>query len=183
MKYAAFFRGINVGGKNIVKMADLKEMFVDLGCGNVQTYIQSGNVLFDAEDSAPPATERIREAFINTFGFASAVTLRTKNEIIAIMDALPFSKQEIDRATAANLEVEHLYVYLLDQMWPREEIAKIETEHQGPDLLRFGKQEIYLLCHGSIRDSKPAAALAKLSAPMTARNWKTMMRLCEMMNQ
>ncbi len=45
MKYAAFFRGINVGGKNIVKMAELKKLFSDLGFQKVETYIQSGNVV------------------------------------------------------------------------------------------------------------------------------------------
>ena len=53
MKHVALLRGINVGGKNVLPMKDLAEMFADAGCTNVRTYIQSGNVIFEAPAGAP----------------------------------------------------------------------------------------------------------------------------------
>lgn len=61
--YAAFFRGINVGGKNIVKMKDLVKLFTDLGFEKVKSYLQSGNVVFESEEAEAEMKKRIRTAF------------------------------------------------------------------------------------------------------------------------
>ena len=61
MKYVSLLRGINVGGNNIIKMADLKECFNDMGFANVRTYIQSGNVLFTASESTKALERKIEK--------------------------------------------------------------------------------------------------------------------------
>jgi len=179
--YIALLRGINVGGKNIVKMAELKKLFENLGFTDVKTYIQSGNVVFDAPPDPAKVTEKIRAGFKSAFGFDSAVILRTRDDVVDIISKLPFSPDELAAAEAANPDVEHLYVYLLDDAPPVEEIARLESGYSGPDKIVAARREIYLLCHQSVRDSKLAASLGTLGVPMTARNWKTVTRLHNIM--
>lgn len=181
MRYIALFRGINVGGKAVVKMADLKKLLTGLGYRDVQSYIQSGNVVFDAEATQGKLTNEIQEGFAHALGFNSMVTLRTEAEWSALVAGLPFSQEEMDAATAVNPDVEHVYVYLAEETLDAAAVEALIAGYSGGDRLRFGKREIYLLCRGSIRDSKPAAALSKLHVPLTARNWKTIMRLQEML--
>ena len=183
MKYVAFFRGINVGGKNIVKMAELKKLFFDLGFQKVETYIQSGNVVFDTEENVIQAAKKIQKGFSAVFGFECALTLRTAREMADIIEALPFCEQEINEAVASDPAVEHLYVYLLDGADIREQFDEIICTYTGRDRMRLGANEIYLLCHESIRNSKLAALLGKLKVSLTARNWKTISKLYEMIRE
>ena len=77
-RYVALLRGINVGGKNLIKMTDLKACFEALGFENVSTYIQSGNVLFSANKSnQAKLTSRIEEALSKTFNYKSRVVVRS----------------------------------------------------------------------------------------------------------
>ena len=75
MKYAALFRGINVGGKNIVKMADLRQLLWDLGLGKVQTYLQSGNAVFESALEEITLRDKIQDGFAERFGFESIVLI------------------------------------------------------------------------------------------------------------
>ena len=181
MTYAALFRGINVGGKNIVKMAELRQMLSRLGFLNVKTYIQSGNAVFDSNENSDKVKESLQFAFQNAFKFESAVILRTKDEINAVIKQLPFSGEEIETAVSANPDVEHLYVYFTDNALADSTINALNASYGNPDRLALGKGGVYLLCYESVRDSKLAAALSKQNAAMTARNWKTLNKLFEMM--
>lgn len=183
MQYAAFFRGINVGGKHIVKMAQLKQLFSNLGFQDVQTYIQSGNVIFSTGETAPQAMDSIQKGFFESFGFESAVMLRSAEEIADIIQNLPFCEEEISEAQTSNPAVEHLYLYLLDRSDIDAQLEELMRGYTGSDQIRFRSKEIYLLCHNSIRDSKLAASLGKLDASLTARNWKTMNKLYQMMQE
>ncbi|HEX9024877.1 MAG TPA: DUF1697 domain-containing protein, partial [Clostridium sp.] len=75
--YIALLRGINVGGKNIIKMNDLKRVFESIGLIEVQTYIQSGNVLFKSSDEKEMLLNKIEREIKNVFGFSVTVILRT----------------------------------------------------------------------------------------------------------
>jgi uncharacterized protein (DUF1697 family) len=179
MRYIALFRGINVGGRNAVKMQALRQMLAGLGYAGARTCLQSGNAVFDASGEPDAIKERIQAAFAGEFGFESAVVVRSAEEISAIANARPFSQAELDAAAAANPGVEHAYVYFMDSAPPPAAVEALAAKHGGPDRLLAGAggRELHLLCHGSVRDSKLAAALAKLGTPMTARNWKTLDRL------
>ena len=181
MRYAALFRGINVGGKNIVKMAELRKMLSELGFQNVTTYIQSGNAIFDSDDAPDKVKRRIQTAFQNMFQFESAIILRTKDEINTVIQSLPFSGEEVETAIAANSEVEHLYFYFADSALSADTVCTLNSAHNSPDKLANGAGGVYLLCYESVRDSKLAAALSKQNIAMTARNWKTLNKLFEMM--
>jgi uncharacterized protein (DUF1697 family) len=182
MKYAAFFRGINVGGKNKVKMADLRQLFEDCGFRGAETYIQSGNVLFEVEQAQDLLPAIISHAFAERFGFNSPAVLRSSDEITGIILALPFTKDEIDRAETENPEVEHVYIFMTNSDIDPVAAASLRRAYSGEDQLCAEKRELYLLCHQSVRDSKLAAALLKLDASLTSRNLKTMLKINEMLN-
>lgn len=177
MNYIALFRGINVGGKNIVAMARLKEMFQTLGFVAVRTYIQSGNVIFEAEETKQRAKKSIEQAFLKTFGFSAAVMLRTTAEFDAVVAQLPFSQLEQQAAAQNDPSVEHLYVYFLEDEKSGEKIKPFTEGYAGEDKVYARTQELYLLCKSSIRLSKLAAMLGKAKKGMTVRNWKTVLKI------
>lgn len=181
MKYTALLKGINVGGKNIVKMDVLRQLFLDLGMQKVKTYIQSGNVVFETLMDEVFLQKSILAGFAERFGFESDIMLRSIHEIAAIIKEQPFSKEEITTAEAADPEVEHLYIHFLEQQPEQTQMDLICKDYAGPDLMRSGRREVYLLCHQSIRTSKPAIRAAKVLPSATVRNWKTVNALYDML--
>ena len=179
MQYAAFLRGINVGGRNIAKMADVKQLFLDIGFTKVQTYIQSGNILFEAQ--VQPDPNAIQDAFKQRFGFESAIILRTYEELKNIILHAPFPPELAEQAVKERPDVEHLYVYLAQSPIDSARINKSAATYVGRDQLYIHTNEAYLLCFGSVRDSKLAAALNKPALSLTARNMNVMTKLLEMM--
>jgi uncharacterized protein (DUF1697 family) len=182
MRYAAFFRGINVGGNHQVKMDDLRQFFADCGFQNVQTVIQSGNVLFETSRDQASLPDLISRAFADRFGFQSNAAVRSGEEMTVLLAALPFSPDEITQAEAAHPDVEHVYVYLSNRTVDPAAAEALRQTYAGPDRLAAGKREYYLLCHQSIRVSKLAAALSKLDASLTARNLNTMRKIHALLN-
>src|SRR5271163_4473886 len=89
--HVALLRGINVGGKNKLPMADLSALFTGAGCAGVQTYIQSGNVVFDAPAAvADGLPVRIQQAITDRFGYRIPVVMRTAGDLAAISRGNPF---------------------------------------------------------------------------------------------
>lgn len=96
-RHIAFLRGINVGGQKIIKMEDLNAMFAGFGLKNVKTYIQSGNVLFDAPEKDPAKLARtIEKGLLTELRYAVPVVVRTTSEIEAIIKLDPFKKEKSD---------------------------------------------------------------------------------------
>jgi len=91
-KYVAFLRAINVGGTRIIKMADLKNYFESFGCINVQTYINSGNVIFEAKESAN-LEEKIEKQLEKALGYKVETFLRTMDEVAKIASKPAFEPQ------------------------------------------------------------------------------------------
>jgi len=180
LRYVAFFRGINVGGKNIVKMLDLRTLFTDLGLQNVRTYIQSGNVIFSSDTEQHLLAPLLEKAFEKRFGFQSAVVIRSDAEIERIIDPLPFGAAEIEQARNEDPDVEHTYVYLSNDTIDIKKVSGSFASYDGRDRYHITDREIYILCFQSIRDSKLAASLMKIHQPLTARNLKTIERISSM---
>lgn len=181
MKYMVLFRGLNVGGKNIVKMKDLEQLLLGLGLYKVKTYIQSGNAVFETTLDVTRLQDAIHIGFAERFGFETQVMIRSIDEVRGLIDELPLSAEEIAAAEAADSKVEHLYIYFLNQQPEQTQIDIICKEYAGTDILRIGKKEVYLLCHQSIRNSKIAIRTAKVFDVSTARNWKTINKLYDML--
>ena len=183
MKYAALFRGINVGGKNIVKMADLRQLLFDLGLNKVKTYIQSGNAVFETSLGEADLSEKIKTGFSGRFGFESNVLIRTIDEIRDLIEQFPIPPEKIAEAEAADPQVEHLYVYFLETSPEMFQVNALSNENTSPDMLFAGKRELYFLCHQSIRNLKLASGMSKIAGSATVRNWKTVGKLYDMMNE
>ncbi|MGX7204006.1 DUF1697 domain-containing protein [Enterococcus pingfangensis] len=176
MRYLALFRGINVGGKNVVKMKELKELFSELGFTDVNSYIQSGNILFTTDKEISDFSKEIAEAFAQRFGFSVPIIYRTKTEMLSIRDRLPFTAAEIAEAERQDPKIVHLYVYFSTASMTPQEISGLGERAVVKD------KDIYYLTEQSIRLSKLTAKLNKL-AELTARNWKTVLRLTALLEE
>jgi len=174
--YIALLRGINVGGKNIIKMADLKQVFESIGLCEVKTYIQSGNVIFKSDETEDILCNKIENEIEAVFGISTKVILRNSTELEKIILNCPFSKEEIVEAETLS-KVESLYVALLKHNPLKEKIEYIDVYRNESDRYQVIGREVYLLFHHSIRNSKLANNLHKLNVPTTMRNWKTLSKL------
>ncbi|MBU3146399.1 DUF1697 domain-containing protein [Clostridium sp. CF012] len=177
--YIALLRGINVGGKNIIKMADLKNTFETIGLSSVQTYIQSGNVLFKSNETEETLCKKIEQEIEAVFGFLVTVILRTAAEIEWINCNCPFSEKEVSEAETSS-KVESLYVSLLTHVPVQEKIQRLNPYTSEGDKYQVEGREVFLLFRNSIRNSKLASNLKKLDVPGTVRNFKTMKKLNEL---
>jgi len=171
----ALLRGINVGGHRLIKMADLKAMFEALGFGGAQTYIQSGNVVFQANEVEQPLREGIEQQIAATFGFPVTVALRTHNELARVVAACPF-------APDALAEGERLYVALLTETPAPAGIERLAASKIEPDEFRVLGREVYLLYRQNMRESQLTNGLLenRLGVPTTSRNWRTLTTLAAM---
>jgi uncharacterized protein (DUF1697 family) len=92
MRYVALLRAVNVGGRNLLSMAALKQCLEGIGLGNVRTFIQSGNVVFDSgESSRPGLTARIERAITSATGLESRIVLLSQAQLGSVLDAAPAS--------------------------------------------------------------------------------------------
>lgn len=170
--YFALLRGINVSGHNMIKMAELKRMFEEMGFERVKTYINSGNVLFESEDCEESLQERIEQEIHHVFGFTIAVILRTSSEWDRIIATCPFSMETLT-------EGQSIHLTLLRSTPTHGELDKLPDVDPQEDEYLLDGREIYLLYRQSILDSKLTKKFLKL-VPQTARNWKTIMKLAAM---
>lgn len=177
--YIALLRGINVGGKNIIKMADLRHVFDTLGLLNVRTYIQSGNVLFQSDDGEQVLKNLIEHKLEAVFGYHGAVILRTSDELRQLIINCPFTEAEILKAEALA-KVECFYTALLPYEPLPEKVELLNAYRTESDIYHVSGRDIYLLLHHSIRDSKLAGNLNKLDVPVTIRNWNTINKLASL---
>lgn len=174
--YIALLRGINVGGKNIIKMSNLKLMFEAMGLCKVQTYIQSGNVLFISNEEEESLQKRIEHEIEKAFGLSISVIIRESVELEGIIRNCPFSKEAILKAESSSVG-ESLYVSFLSHEPLNENVLRLNSYNSESEEYLIKGRDIYLLFSNSIRNSKLATNLHKLEVPATVRNWKTINKL------
>lgn len=180
MVYIALLRGINVGGKNMIKMAELKALFELLGLARIESYIQSGNILFESDQGEEALRADIESAIFEKFGLTVTVILRTGDEVEQLIKQLPFTREEIMDAEARNTEGESLYVSLHTHAPATQKIDALGIYANDGDRFRVQGRDVYLLFGRSVRNAKLANHLHKLDVPGTTRNWKTMTKLWEL---
>jgi uncharacterized protein (DUF1697 family) len=171
--YIALLRGINVGGHNVIKMAELKSLFESMGFGSVKTYIQSGNVLFESDQEVDQLRQRIEQEVYKGFGFSVPVILRTAKELEQIINNCPFKADALS-------EGESLHISFLTKVPSDEAINHVLTYNSETEECKFIGKEIYLFFRQSIRHSKLSIQLQKIDVPGTLRNWKTINKLATM---
>ena len=179
-RYVALLRGINVGGSNIIKMADLKACFESLGARDVSTFIASGNVLFDApgRGTAEKLTKKLEAGLSKRFGYTSTLVLRTGEELDRVVERRP--KGFGDAPEKYKYDALFLYPTLtaaatiegikpkegVDQLWPGEGVvysARLIAKDSQSRLSRVASLSIYKL--------------------MTIRNWNTTRKLRDLLTR
>ena len=175
MAHVALLRGINVAGKNMLPMKDLVRMFDAAGCTDVRTYIQSGNVIFEAPAGAPGIADTITANIEKRFGYRIPVIIRTSQQLLKTIRDNPFLPAVEDQRW--------LHVYFLAHSPNARAIAALDPERSAPDAFHVRGQEIYLHLPNGMGRSKLTNAYfdSKLSTVSTARNWATVLKLSEMM--
>lgn len=174
--YVALLRGINLGPHRRMKMERLRESFEALGFSQVQTLIQSGNVVFKAAKMSEAALCRKIEAqILADFGFSAAVLLRTREEMSKAVAGNPFSKKP-------GAEAARLHVSFLPESPSAEALKALEGMTKPPDEARCLGRELYLhLPNGMSKSSlinNPVER--KWLKGATTRNWNTVSKLHQM---
>lgn len=172
--YIALLRAINLGKRNKVKMAELRILLEELGLSNVQTYIQSGNVIFDSEENAEQLKIKLEQEIESKFGFPVPVVLRTSNEFKQIIESSPYMFESLQKG-------ESLHVSFLDELPSQERIDRLKDYKNEIDEYQIKGKEIYIYFHQDFHKSNLPVHLQKLGVSATLRNWKTVMKLSSML--
>ena len=173
--HVALLRGINVGGKNKLPMKDLAAIFSAAGCRDVQTYIQSGNVVCRASQTlAERIPALVAAAVWDRFGFRVPVVMRTADELRQVARENPFLRAGVDTGT--------LHVMFLADLPDAAKVAALDPDRSPPDVFAVCGREIYLHCPGGLARTKLTNKHfdTKLATTSTVRNWKTVLTLLEL---
>jgi len=178
-RYISILRGINVGGNRKILMADLKSLFEKLGFSNVQTFIQSGNIIFESikKESNTDLERNIQKAISETFSFDVPVIVRTSEEMAESIANNPFWKEK-------DADIERLHLTFLKELPSVEKLEKIKDLQFLPDRFQIIGQEAFIFCSAGYSDSKLTNQFfeSKLGVSATTRNWKTVMKLYALSN-
>lgn len=172
--HIALLRGINVGGRHRLPMAELRALFESAGCRDVRTYIQSGNVVFRAEpELAEELPARIARSIEERFGFSSPVVTRSADELDQAARSNPF--------LAEGVNAEHLHLMFLRDRPAEVQLAELDPDRSPPDRFAVQGREIYLHCpHGMARTKLTTRYFdSRLGTVGTVRNWRTVGKLLE----
>jgi uncharacterized protein (DUF1697 family) len=175
-KYLVLLRGINVGGKNIIKMNELKNIFEDLNYTDVKTYIQSGNVIFnDYENDKNKLTEVIEKTLFKKLKSKINIAILTYKEMKNIINKKPEGFGE-------DKENKYDVIYLMQPLKVKDAVKEIKTK-EGVDKIYEGEKVIYI--SRSIKDITKSYFSKILETPIyksiTIRNWNTTKKLWELM--
>jgi uncharacterized protein (DUF1697 family) len=172
--YIALFRGINVGGKNVLAMEDLVATLEYTGARDVATYIQSGNAVFRSEEKdASFLSDRIRAAIEERHGFEPQVLVLGSEELERAVRSNPFPEAESDLRT--------LHLYFMAASPERPDLDGLEEIQGKRERFFLGEGVFFLHAPDGIGRSRLAANAERLlGVPATARNWRTVRKVMEM---
>jgi uncharacterized protein (DUF1697 family) len=168
VKYVAFLRAINVGGR-VVRMEQLRAVFESLRLGNVSTFIASGNVLFESGAAPASLEKRIESALQKALGYRVDTFLRTGSELVRVADRNPFDVGPGDT----------FYVGFFRDAPAADARTRVLALNSDVDTLAVHGRELYWRIHGKTMDSKitPGALEKALKTPGTLRNINTVRKL------
>jgi len=178
-KYLALLRGINVGGNNIIKMVDLKICFESIGFANVQTYIQSGNVLFESEaNDIEKLTSNIEKVLSERFNYRSKVVIVSQKQLEKIVSNAP-------QGFGSDTDSFRYDVYFLKNPLTADEVIKSIKLKEGVDAIYPSNLVVY--ASKLISKASQSRLTRMISLPiyqsMTIRNWNTTTKLLEIMEK
>ncbi len=176
--YVGLLRGINVGGRHKVPMATLREVCARIGLGDVETYIQSGNLVFSSDVHATTLESRLEEAIEARFRFPVPVIVRPAARWRRYVTGNPFADESNEDAKLVHLALSR-----------RPPAARAEAELRsravgGETVIRKGDALWIHFASGVGRSKLTPAVLDRIvGSPVTARNWRTVCKLGEMVRR
>ena len=170
-RYVALLRGINLGGRNRVPMAQLREACEAAGDTNVRTYIASGNVVLDSTLSAPALRQRLEADIKAVFGISIVVVVLTATELAEVIAQNPYK----------NPEPNALHVAFAPGDFAEADVDRLRALDLPPpeELVLIGRQIYYHLPNGYGNAQLPRE-IDRAKLKVTARNWRTVLALNEM---
>jgi len=174
--YIALLRGINVSGKNLIKMKELTVHLASLKYNNIKTYIQSGNIIFASDEKENIVLEKeIKQLIDDKFGLKVPVLVKTAAEMKTVFENNPFINNR-------NLDIDKMHVTFLSEAPVKENILKLVESKIETDEFILTNDIIYLYCFGGYGNTKLSNTFfeSKLKVSATTRNWKTVGKLVEM---
>lgn len=179
-KYVAFLRAINVAGHAIVRMNDLRDAFTAAGCKSVRTYIQSGNVIFEAsEENLAAVFERMRVKLRRLLGAEPDVLFRTAPEVEGILRAAPFKSLEAEPGIK-------LYVVFLFQRPRSKPRFPLLSSKEALEAIAMSNREVFIVSRRKKNGfyGFPNNFIEKeLRVPATTRNWSTLTKIVEFLGK
>lgn len=172
MKYVALLRGVNVGGNQMIAMADLRRELTAIGFDYVATLLQSGNVVFDAAKAAPTALEaRLEKEIEKRLGLSVDFHVRSAAEWAAVVAANPFP-------TDAKKDPGRLLLTVFKTPLEKARIEALQDAIRGPERLHAHGRHLYMIYPDGVGKSKAAPLVERLLAARgTGRNWNTVLKL------
>jgi uncharacterized protein (DUF1697 family) len=176
-RFVALLRGINVGGKQKVPMADLRALVEGLGHEDVATYVQSGNVVLRSGRSADAVARGIEQAIRRSLALAVSVIVRTRAQLAEVLGSNPY--------LGAGRDTSKLYVVYLDAKPSAAAVKRLDPDRGRPDEFTVRGREVYLqLPNGAGRSKLTLDWFEKqLGVRGTARNWRTTNELLALMDR
>lgn len=173
--FLSILRGINVSGQKKILMSDLKQIYEQLDLKKVQTFIQSGNVIFESKSNKLLA-EKIEQKIRENYAFDVPVIIRTMAEMETTIKNNPF-------LITKGIELDKLHVTYLSEALTVESIKKIKEYNFEPDTFHIIEKEIYIHCPNGYGRTKLTNTFfeKKLNVCATTRNWKTSNELLTIM--
>jgi uncharacterized protein (DUF1697 family) len=171
--HIGLLRGVNVGGRTQVAMADLRGMMAELGLDEARTLLQSGNVVFRSSRRKGAALERALEAAASDrLGLRTDFFVRTATEWDAIVAANPFPEE-------AERDPSHLVMMALKHPAEAKALKALRAAVTGPEVIAAEGRQLYIVYPAGIGRSRLTHGLieAKLATRATGRNWNTMLKL------
>jgi len=171
--YIVLLRGINVGGHKRVAMSGLRNFAVDLGFNDVQTLLQTGNLVFRGQSRTSASLERLLESEAEQrLGLRTLFVARTATEWQEIIEHNPF-------AAEAKCDPSHLVVMFLKDAPQAKAVAALRAANKGPEIIEAWGRQLYIVCSAGIGRSKLTASLmeSKLGTSGTGRNWNTVLKV------
>jgi uncharacterized protein (DUF1697 family) len=171
----ALLRGVNVGGRGKLSMADLRAIATDLGYGAVATYIQSGNLVLSTGDAASKVETDLAAAIASGTSVAPAVMVRTRSQLAKVVRDNPFLARSEDPG--------HLHVVFTDGP-AKAGLAGVDLPAYAPEEATAIGKELYLFLPNGVGRSKLAVDLGRKKTSVgTMRNWRTVTRLLAMADE
>lgn len=173
--YISLLRGINVSGQKKIIMEELRTLYESLGLNKVQSYIQSGNVLFQSDKKANALTKTIEQGIEKQYGYHVTVIIKTPDDL----------KKAIQQSPFQNIDETKLHVAFLARKPSKPDMSPIEAVAVDGEQVKLVDDRVYLYCPNGSGRSKLSNNLIekKLDTPATMRNWRTTNKLISLADE